>query len=89
MRTPLRLLTSRRARLERRLSEVWSTVLNVGDVGPDDDFFELGGTSLQAMQIIGLTEETFGVLLSVSSVLEARTVAEMARHVRQALAEVS
>ncbi|MEU3412805.1 non-ribosomal peptide synthetase [Streptomyces sp. NPDC006658] len=36
--------------LTARLSAVWSTVLGV-PVGPDDDFFELGGNSLFAIRI--------------------------------------
>jgi amino acid adenylation domain-containing protein len=31
--------------------EVWSTVLGIQRIGPEDDFFELGGTSLTAVQM--------------------------------------
>jgi amino acid adenylation domain-containing protein len=37
--------------IEDTLLEVWRTVLGSHDVGVDDNFFDLGGTSLQLMQV--------------------------------------
>ncbi|MCH8029348.1 MAG: amino acid adenylation domain-containing protein [Candidatus Dadabacteria bacterium] len=38
-------------RLEKQLSELWERILDVRPVGVSDDFFELGGDSLQAVRI--------------------------------------
>jgi amino acid adenylation domain-containing protein len=52
---------------------VWAEVLGVADVGLDDDFHWLGGTSLDAVRIATrLTDE--GRPLSAAAVLSARTV---------------
>ncbi|MCW8207776.1 amino acid adenylation domain-containing protein [Verminephrobacter aporrectodeae subsp. tuberculatae] len=38
--------------MERTLFEVWSAALHRTDFGTDDDFFDLGGTSLQAALVV-------------------------------------
>jgi oxalate---CoA ligase len=42
--------------LEFQLIEIWQTLLRREDIGVDDDFFELGGDSLQAIQMLLETE---------------------------------
>jgi acyl-coenzyme A synthetase/AMP-(fatty) acid ligase/thioesterase domain-containing protein/acyl carrier protein len=37
---------------ERQVAELWRAVLGHGDFGPQDDFFDLGGDSLQAMSMV-------------------------------------
>ena len=41
-----------RTRTEEAIADVWSRVLGVEGIGVDDDFFDLGGHSLQATQVI-------------------------------------
>ena len=41
-----------RSSTEATLAEIWSEVLERGDLGPEDDFFELGGDSLLAIWLI-------------------------------------
>ncbi|HET8683497.1 MAG TPA: SDR family NAD(P)-dependent oxidoreductase, partial [Micromonosporaceae bacterium] len=69
--------------LESVLAAVWSQVLGVADVGPDDDFFELGGNSLVAVQLIGQVRKAVNVRLPMRSLFEASTVAAMAALVEQ------
>ena len=61
-----------------RLRAIWETVLGVPGIGDDDDYFALGGTSLQAVRVFNLILERFGVELPLSSLIEAPTVAELA-----------
>lgn len=42
---------------ETRIAAIWSDLLGLGDVGVRDDFFELGGDSLQAMRMIMAVEQ--------------------------------
>jgi hypothetical protein len=46
-----------RSALERHVAEVWSGVLGVAEVGVDDDFFELGGTSLLLYRVYARLRE--------------------------------
>lgn len=43
--------------VESVMAEIWESVLNVTDIGPDDDFFALGGDSLLAIEIISAAEQ--------------------------------
>ncbi|GAA1965042.1 non-ribosomal peptide synthetase [Kitasatospora viridis] len=50
-------------------------------IGPDTDFFQLGGHSLAAIRLAARIGSAFGAELSVRDVFEARTVAELAGRV--------
>lgn len=36
---------------EKKMAKVWSRILRVGDIGPDDNFFALGGDSLGVIKV--------------------------------------
>ncbi|MGH3805159.1 MAG: non-ribosomal peptide synthetase [Pseudonocardiaceae bacterium] len=69
-----------RTPLERELATVCAEVLTVDhhDLGADRDFFALGGNSLSAGRIAVRIRETFGVAVSIRSVFDHPTVAELA-----------
>jgi amino acid adenylation domain-containing protein/thioester reductase-like protein len=58
------------------LARIWERVLRLekGDVGPDDNFFDIGGHSLAAAQLSGCVEEVFSVNVSMAAFLEDPTV---------------
>jgi FkbM family methyltransferase len=66
---------------ERRLAEVWQRVLQLDSVGIDDNFFDLGGTSLLGLEIVREVERRLGVELSPVAVFEAPTVRSFARYI--------
>ncbi|MGH9150943.1 MAG: phosphopantetheine-binding protein, partial [Acidimicrobiales bacterium] len=66
---------------EAVVASVWAAVLEVPEVGPDDDFFALGGHSLAATQIAARLADALGVDLGPAAVFESPTVAELARAV--------
>ncbi|NJQ15279.1 type I polyketide synthase [Streptomyces bohaiensis] len=63
---------------ERRLAEVWEDVLGIEGVGSRDNFADLGGTSLMALQLVKRIQKTFGIAVSPVSLFEAPTVQTMA-----------
>ena len=64
---------------ERGLAEMWQRVLQVENVGIDDNFFDLGGTSLIGLQVVREVRDRFGVELSPIAVFEAPTVRSLAQ----------
>jgi len=72
-----------RDQLELRLTVAWADILGIDTIGVEDDFFELGGDSLAAEVAMAALQEEFGLDLPTSVLLEAPTVAELARKVRE------
>ncbi|MCL4176655.1 MAG: amino acid adenylation domain-containing protein [Verrucomicrobia bacterium] len=69
--------------VERQLAAIWQEILGHSRVGASDDFFELGGHSLLALRLIARVETMFGKRIPVASVFDSRTVAQMAKLLRQ------
>ncbi|GGA37428.1 hypothetical protein GCM10007416_07920 [Kroppenstedtia guangzhouensis] len=65
---------------ERKLVELWRELLNVEQVGIDDDFFELGGNSLLAVEL-DLALEAEGVRTDDLVVYEHRTIRSLLKHI--------
>ena len=63
---------------QRRLAEVWSSVLGVDPIGTRDNFFDLGGNSLVALQMLTLVRKEFGITLPSVTLFEAPTVHALA-----------
>ncbi|MFC7728346.1 amino acid adenylation domain-containing protein [Actinomadura keratinilytica] len=62
---------------EELLRGVYAEVLGVDDVGVDDDFIELGGDSILAVQVL-IRARAAGLALSAGDVFRHRTVAALA-----------
>src|SRR5262249_53372531 len=63
---------------ERELCTIWKEVLKLPKIGIDDDFFELGGTSMQALMVFTKIEARLGHNLSPSTIMQAPTIARLA-----------
>ncbi|RVW06845.1 amino acid adenylation domain-containing protein [Prescottella agglutinans] len=67
-----------RSDAEKTVAAVYAEVLGIEKVGLDDDFFELGGNSLVATQVVTRVGAALGVRLGVRELFEASTVAALA-----------
>ena len=84
------LLTSYRppvSPIERYLARLWCEVLGVDEVGADDDFFELGGDSLQAAVIVNRLQARLGQVIYVVALFDAPSVAALAAYLERHYAE--
>ena len=65
------------AGLAQETAEIWASVLNLPQVGVNDEFYTLGGDSLDAATIELRIEERFGVDLPRNTVLDHATPARL------------
>jgi amino acid adenylation domain-containing protein len=74
-----------RSPMERRITEILSKLLGLDQVGVEDNFFMLGGHSLLGTQLIGRVRDAFGVELSLRTVFEASTIAQLSTEIEKLL----
>jgi phthiocerol/phenolphthiocerol synthesis type-I polyketide synthase E len=67
-----------RDEIEQTISSIWQEFLGIEQVGIHDDFFDLGGDSLLAVQLITKLNETLQKSLSPHSLLQSSTIAALA-----------
>jgi amino acid adenylation domain-containing protein/non-ribosomal peptide synthase protein (TIGR01720 family) len=77
-----------RTSVEQKIAEVWSRVLGVPDIGPDDNFFEIGGDSILSLQAAGAARE-YGIVVTPKQIFENPTVRSLAAEARSAAASVA
>jgi len=69
-------------RVERDLVAVWEQGLGISGIGVTDNFFDLGGTSVQALEVFAVMANRLGYDLPPSVLLEAPTIAALAERIR-------
>ncbi|KAB7837015.1 acyltransferase domain-containing protein [Streptomyces mobaraensis] len=62
---------------EKDVVRLWEDVLGIDGIGVHDNFFDLGGESLLAMQLFARLRDTTGVELSLQRIFDAPTVARL------------
>ena len=78
-----------RNEVEQTLSNIWSEVLRLDQIGINDNFFDLGGHSLLATQVIARVEVAFNVELPLRAIFENPTVEGLGMALVQAQADVA
>ena len=73
-----------RDELERQLVKIWRNVLGAHDVDLRDSFFDLGGDSFIAVQLLCEIEKTCGKYLPLATLLRAPTIEKLAHAIRDA-----
>jgi amino acid adenylation domain-containing protein len=67
---------------EHQLLAIWQEILKLPEIGIDDDFFEIGGDSLQALMMFAEVEARLGCNLSPATLVQAPTIARLAESIR-------
>uniref|UniRef100_UPI00286BF686 non-ribosomal peptide synthetase n=1 Tax=Chamaesiphon sp. OTE_20_metabat_361 TaxID=2964689 RepID=UPI00286BF686 len=78
-----------RDELEQQLIQIWERALGVQPVGINDNFFDLGGHSLIALQLFAHIEQIWHKRLSWGVLFESPTIAQLAEIIRQQTAPVT
>ncbi|MEP7010529.1 MAG: non-ribosomal peptide synthase/polyketide synthase [Acidobacteriota bacterium] len=76
-----------RSPIEEVVATLWAEVLGGRLAGREESFFEIGGHSLLAAQVVARVRVTFGVELPVRALFESPTVAGLATAIERGLRE--
>ncbi|NOT13440.1 MAG: amino acid adenylation domain-containing protein [Methylococcaceae bacterium] len=68
---------------EQFVADIWQQILGVKQIGIYDDFFDLGGHSLSAVQVIAKMQESFAIKVPVKTIFEAPTIAEFVNRIAE------
>jgi amino acid adenylation domain-containing protein len=69
-----------RNEVEKILTSIWQDVLGIEQVGIQDNFFDLGGASIQSLQIVAHSN-MMGFRINAENIFEYQTIAELAAHI--------
>jgi len=69
---------------QQMLADIFADLLQVSPIGVEDDFFELGGNSLQAVVLAARIDERFGVGLDFEIVFHTPIVRELSAKIKEA-----
>jgi amino acid adenylation domain-containing protein len=70
-----------RTPIEELLAGIWVAVLGLEQVGIHDNFFDIGGHSLKATQVISRVRDVFSTELPIRCLFEFPTVADLSEHI--------
>lgn len=69
--------------LQQQIAVIWQEVLNLPSVGLDENFFELGGSSLALMQVMAQVLERFDKSVTTVDLFQHSTVRSLAAFLQQ------
>ena len=75
--------------IEEAIAGIWKEVLDCDVVGRNDNFFDLGGHSLNATQVAARLRDVLKIEVPVRTIFDAPTVAELAKRVSDLVSSTS
>ncbi|MBV8388341.1 MAG: amino acid adenylation domain-containing protein [Mucilaginibacter sp.] len=66
---------------EKKLAIIWQEILNMTRIGIDDDFFDLGGSSMVAIRTINKINSTMRANVTVASLYQLPTIRQLAERI--------
>jgi phthiocerol/phenolphthiocerol synthesis type-I polyketide synthase E len=67
----------------KQLTRIWQDLLGIDSIGPEQNYFDLGGDSSLAVHLFVQIEQVFKVKLPLATLFEAPTIGELARILRR------
>ncbi|MCG8672322.1 MAG: amino acid adenylation domain-containing protein [Pseudomonadales bacterium] len=69
--------------VEKKLQQIWKSVLEIDEIGVKDNFFEIGGHSLLGVRIIARIDQDLGISLQAVDLLNSQTIEKLAKKVEE------
>jgi|GEM_PF-520801 len=63
-----------RSEMEESLCSIWEKILGTSPIGINEDFFDLGGHSIKAIEVVGAIRRKIGRDIPLSTLFEYRTI---------------
>lgn len=73
---------------ERQIWAIWKDILPIGDLGVHDSFFEAGGTSVSATDLVQRLNDAFGCEISLAILFSHPTIRQLSDHIAKLAHEV-
>ncbi|WP_194270035.1 non-ribosomal peptide synthetase [Candidatus Methylospira mobilis] len=73
--------------VEEAVAAIWKEILGAGHIDIHDNFFDLGGHSLSAIQVIVRIQDRFGIEISVAELFDAPTIYTLSQILMQQQSE--
>jgi tyrocidine synthetase-3 len=67
--------------IEKEIAGLWKDILSIKRAGLNDNFFDLGGQSIKALQLVTLFREKYNVNLELKFVFSNQTIVEQAKEI--------
>lgn len=73
--------------VQRKLAEIWSQVLGVTEISIYDNFNEIGGNSILAVQLYNILKKEYPSLVDMADIFTFATIAELSEHIEKGLSK--
>ncbi len=67
--------------IEIILADIYRSLLNVNEVGTNENFFDIGGHSINAMQLLARINKVFDTTLKLQAIFDHGRIADLSRHI--------
>ncbi|MDO6470697.1 non-ribosomal peptide synthetase/type I polyketide synthase [Maribacter sp. 1_MG-2023] len=71
-----------RTKIEKGLASIWEKELKVSGIGLDDNFFEMGGTSIVAQKVVNAIMKTLQVRIPVTKLYQHTTISALSEFMK-------
>lgn len=62
---------------DKAIADIWQEILDLEEVYIDDDFFEIGGNSINIIQVAGRIKSVLDVDITIADIMANRTILEL------------
>ena len=70
-------------KIERRIFDIWEKILSKKDFGINDNFFSIGGHSLQAGLLLGMLKKEFETDISLRDIFKYPTIRQLTKYIAE------
>lgn len=74
------LIRKPRTKIEKEIVKIWSELLQIPVIGIDDNFFEMGGTSLLTQRVVSILRKQLNLKIAVTNIYQYPTIATLSEY---------